>query len=162
MIRRGVDQVVPEAELRHKLERSVQTGKPLRVKYGIDPTGIDVHLGHTVPLRKLRLFQELGHQAVLIIGNYTALVGDPSGRDQTRTRLTPEQVEDNARDYLRQVSKVIDISRAEVRYNGEWFSKFQFLDVLSLTSKITVQRILERDDFTKRFRKEPSEPIYLH
>src|SRR6266850_7020327 len=102
-IRRGVEQIVPADELRQKLERSVKTGKPLRVKYGIDPTGIDVHLGHTVPLRKLRVFQELGHQAVLIIGNYTALVGDPSGRDQSRVRLTQEQVEANARDYLTQV-----------------------------------------------------------
>src|SRR5438270_12411272 len=113
LIRRGVEQVVPEAELRQKLERSVKSGKPLRVKYGIDPTGIDVHLGHTVPLRKLRVFQELGHQAVLIIGNYTALVGDPSGRDQTRARLTAEQVEVHAREYLQQVSKVIDITTTE-------------------------------------------------
>jgi tyrosyl-tRNA synthetase len=162
VIRRGAEQVVPEAELLRKLERSVQTGKPLRVKYGIDPTGIDVHLGHTVPLRKLRVFQELGHQAILIIGNYTALVGDPSGRDQTRARLTPEQVEANARDYLKQVSKVIHIDKAEVVHNGDWFGKMNFLDVLALTSKITVQRMLERDDFTKRFRSEPSVPIYLH
>lgn len=162
MIRRGVEQIVPEAELLRKLERSVQTGKPLRIKYGIDPTGIDVHLGHTVPLRKLRVFQELGHRAVLIIGNYTALVGDPSGRDQTRARLTPEQVEANARDYLKQVSKVIHIDEAEVVHNGDWFGKMNFLNVLSLTSKITVQRMLERDDFTKRFRSEPSVPIYLH
>jgi tyrosyl-tRNA synthetase len=160
VIRRGVEQIVTEAELRQKLERSVKTGKPLRVKYGIDPTGIDVHLGHTVPLHKLRLFQELGHQAVLIIGNYTALVGDPSGRDQTRARLTQEKVEANARDYLRQVSKVIDINRAEVRYNGEWFAKFSFLDVMQLMGKITVQRMLERDDFTKRIKK--GEPISLH
>jgi tyrosyl-tRNA synthetase len=160
LIRRGVEQIVPEDELRKKLERSVKTGKPLRVKYGIDPTGIDVHLGHTVPLRKLRLFQELGHQAVLIIGNYTALVGDPSGRDQSRARLTEEQVEANARDYLKQVSKVIDISRTEVTHNGDWFSKFRFLDVLALTSKITMQRMLERDDFTKR--REAGTPIYLH
>jgi len=159
-IRRGVHQIVPEDELRQKLEHSLKTGVPLRVKYGIDPTGIDVHLGHTVPLRKLRLFQELGHQAVLIIGNYTALVGDPSGRDQTRARLTAEQVEANAKDYLKQVSKVIDITKAEVRYNGEWFSKFSFLDLLSLTSKITMQRMLERDDFTKRLKA--STPIYLH
>src|SRR5438132_9839081 len=150
LIRRGVDQVVPEAELRQKLERSVKTGKSLRVKYGIDPTGIDVHLGHTVPLRKLRLFQELGHQAVLIIGNYTALVGDPSGRDQTRARLTAEQVEANALDYLKQISKIIDISRTEVTHNGDWFSTFRFLDVVELTSRITMQRMLERDDFTKR------------
>jgi tyrosyl-tRNA synthetase len=160
LIRRGVDAIVPEAELVQKLERSAQTGKPLRVKYGIDPTGIDVHLGHTVPLRKLRLFQELGHQAILIIGNYTALVGDPSGRDQTRARLTQERVEANAHDYLRQVSKVIDIDRAEVYRNGDWFSKFSFLDVMSLTSKITVQRMLERDDFTKRHRE--GVPISLH
>src|SRR5438067_1860371 len=126
LIRRGADQVVPLDELHKKLDRSVKTGKPLRVKYGIDPTGIDVHLGHTVPLRKLRLFQELGHQAVLIIGNYTALVGDPSGRDQTRARLTQEQVEANAREYLAQVSKVIDINRTEVCHNGDWFSKFDF------------------------------------
>src|SRR5215470_6724151 len=145
VIRRGVEQIVPEAELVQKLERSVQTGKPLRVKYGIDPTGIDVHLGHTVPLRKLRQFQQMGHQAVLIIGNYTALVGDPSERDQTRARLTEEQVEANARDYLAQVSKVIDIQRTEVRCNGEWFSRFSFLDVMGLTSRITVQRMLERD-----------------
>jgi tyrosyl-tRNA synthetase len=162
VIRRGVEQIVPEAELVRKLERSVQSGKPLRVKYGIDPTGIDVHLGHTVPLRKLRVFQELGHQAVLIIGNYTALVGDPSGRDQTRARLTQEQVAANARDYLKQVSKVIHIEKAEVVHNGDWFGKMSFLDVLALTSKITVQRMLERDDFTKRFRAEPSVPIYLH
>src|SRR5438874_10129177 len=159
-IRRGVEQIVPEDLLRTKLDRSVAGGKPLRVKYGIDPTGIDVHLGHTVPLRKLRLFQELGHQAVLIIGNYTALVGDPSGRDQTRARLTEEQVEANARDYLKQVSKVIDITKTEVTHNGDWFSRFRFLDVLALTSKITMQRMLERDDFTKR--QKAGTPIYLH
>src|SRR5204863_5568715 len=109
--------------------RSVATKTPLRIKYGIDPTGKDVHLGHTVPLRKLRTFQELGHQAVLILGNYTALVGDPSGRDETRPRLTEEQVESNARDYLAQVSKVIDIGRTEVHYNGAWFGRFTVRDV---------------------------------
>src|ERR1700687_5027430 len=162
LIRRGAEQIVPEKELVQKLERSVRTGKPLRVKYGIDPTGINVHLGHTVPLRNPRVFQELGHQAVLIIGNYTALVGDPSGRDQHRVRLTQEQVEANAKDYLAQVSKVIDIDRTEVTHNGDWFAKMPFLDVMALTSKITVQRMLERDDFTKRFWAEPSVPIYLH
>lgn len=160
---RGVDQIEPKDGLRKKLEYSLKTGKPLRVKYGIDPTGIDVHLGHTVPLRKLKLFQDLGHQAVLIIGNYTALVGDPSGRDQTRARLTPEAVEANALDYLKQISRIIDINKTEVRKNGEWFGKFSFLDVLSLTSKITVQRMLERDDFSKRFHSRPeSVPIFLH
>jgi tyrosyl-tRNA synthetase len=160
LIRRGVEQIVTEAELKKKLERSVATGKPLRVKYGIDPTGIDVHLGHTVALRKLRLFQDLGHQAVVIIGNYTALVGDPSGRDQTRARLTQEQVEANAQDYLRQVSRVIDLDRAEVRCNGDWFSRMSFLDVMRLTARITVQRMLERDDFTKRLKD--GTPISLH
>src|SRR5258708_21086861 len=123
LIKRGVDQIVPEEEFRKKLEKSLRAGTPLRIKYGIDPTGIDVALGHTVPLRKLRLFQELGHEAVLIIGNYRALVGAPCGRDQTRARLTQEQVEANAVDYLKQISKVIDIGKAEVVRNGDWFSK---------------------------------------
>jgi tyrosyl-tRNA synthetase len=160
LLGRGVEQIEPKDGLRQRLDASIKSGKPLRVKYGIDPTGIDVHLGHTVPLRKLRCFQDLGHQAVLIIGDYTALVGDPSGRDQTRASLTPEQVESNARDYLQQVSKVIDINTTEVRRNGEWFSRFAFLDVLALTSKITMQRMLERDDFTERVKK--GKPIYLH
>ncbi|HJZ94020.1 MAG TPA: tyrosine--tRNA ligase [Gemmataceae bacterium] len=160
LIRRGTEQVEPADGLRKKLEKSVHSGKPLRVKYGIDPTGIDVHLGHTVPLRKLRQFQELGHQAVLIIGNYTALVGDPSGRDETRKSLTQEQVEANAKDYLKQISRIIDASRAEVRFNGEWFAKFNFLDVLRMMGQITLQRMLERDDFTKRVRE--GKPISLH
>lgn len=160
LIKRGCEQITPEADFVKMLEQSVATGKPLRVKYGIDPTGIDVHLGHTVPLRKLRLFQELGHKAVLIIGNYTALVGDPSGRDATRARLTPEQVEANAVDYLKQVSKVIDIEKTEVRCNGEWFSQLGFLDVMQLMGRITVQRMLERDDFTKRIKE--GKPISLH
>src|SRR5437762_1806804 len=160
VIRRGVTGIEPQDELAKKLERSVRTNQPLRVKFGIDPTSIDVHLGHTVPLRKLRQFQELGHLAVLIIGNYTALVGDPSGRDQTRARLTQEQVEANARDYLRQVSRVIDIDRTEVVHNGDWFARMSFLDVMSLMGKITMQRMLERDDFTKRLRE--GTPISLH
>lgn len=156
LLRRGAEQIVPEAELAKKLV----LGRPLRVKYGIDPTGIDVHLGHTVPLRKLRQFQQLGHQAVLIIGNYTALVGDPSGRDQTRASLTEEQVRANAKDYLHQVGKIIDLARTEVHHNGDWFSQFRFLDVLNLMRKTTVQRMTERDDFTKRLKA--GTPIYLH
>ena len=124
ILKRGVEQIVPEPEFLKKLERSVREDRPLRVKYGIDPTGIDVHLGHTVPLRKLRQFQDLGHTAVIIIGNYTALVGDPSGRDETRAKLTQEQVEANARDYLTQVGRIIDLDRAEVHHNGDWFSKW--------------------------------------
>lgn len=160
LIRRGVEKIVPEAELATKLEYSLKSGKPLRVKYGIDPTGIDVHLGHTVPLRKLRQFQELGHQPVIIIGNYTALVGDPSGRDQARVRLTQEQVERNAVDYLNQVGKVIDITKAEVVRNGDWFGEMNFLNVLELCSKVTVAQMLTRDDFAKRYAAE--NPIYLH
>ncbi|HLW68377.1 MAG TPA: tyrosine--tRNA ligase [Gemmataceae bacterium] len=160
VIRRGTEQIEPFEELQRKLERSLQTKKPLRVKYGIDPTAADVHLGHTVPLRKMRLFQELGHQAVLIIGNYTALVGDPSGRDQTRAKLTQELVEANAQEYLQQVSKIIDISKTEVHRNGDWFSHYSFLQVMELCGKITVQRMMERDDFTKRLSK--GEPISLH
>jgi tyrosyl-tRNA synthetase len=160
LIRRGIDKIEPGDGLRKRLEQSAKTGKPLRVKYGIDPTGIDVHLGHTVPLRKLRQFQELGHQAVLIIGNYTALVGDPSGRDETRKSLTQEQVEANAKDYLKQIGKIIDVGRAEVRFNGEWFGKFSFLDVLRMMGQITMQRMLERDDFTQRVKE--GRPISLH
>jgi len=160
LIRRGVEKVVPEAELAEKLETSARAGRPLRVKYGIDPTGIDVHLGHTVPLRKLRQFQQLGHQAVIIIGNYTALVGDPSGRDQTRARLTPQQVEANAKDYLSQVGKVVDLSAAEVVHNGDWFSSMSFLDVLELCSKVTVAQLLTREDFSKRY--QAAQAIFLH
>ena len=160
ILRRGLEKIVPEEEFAQKLEKSRATGKPLRVKYGIDPTGIDVHLGHTVPLRKIRQFQELGHQAVIIIGNYTALVGDPSGRDQTRARLTQEQVEKNAVDYLTQVGKVVDLSKAEVVRNGDWFAPMSFTDVLELTSKVTVAQLLTRDDFAKRY--ATGQAIFLH
>jgi tyrosyl-tRNA synthetase len=160
VLKRGVEQVVPEPEFLKKLERSVRECRPLRVKYGIDPTGIDVHLGHTVPLRKLRQFQELGHTAVVIIGNYTALVGDPSGRDETRAKLTPEQVETNARDYLKQVGRIIDLDRAEVHHNGDWFSKWSFLEVLDLTRRMTLGQIAAREDFANRIAAE--KPVYLH
>jgi tyrosyl-tRNA synthetase len=161
IIRRGVEKIVPEEELAKKLQHSYDTGTPLRVKYGIDPTGIDVHLGHTVPLRKIRQFQELGHQAVIIIGNYTAMVGDPSGRDEARSkRLTEDQVEENAREYLTQVGKVVDMGRAEVHRNGDWFGKMSFADVLNLCGRVTIAQLLTRDDFAKRYREE--KPIFLH
>jgi len=150
ILKRGVEQIVPEPEFLKKLDRSVRENRPLRVKYGIDPTGIDVHLGHTVPLRKLRQFQDLGHTAVIIIGNYTALVGDPSGRDETRTQLTQQQVEANAQDYLTQVGRIIDLSKAEVHKNGDWFSKWTFLQVLDLTRHMTLGQISAREDFAKR------------
>lgn len=161
IIRRGIEKIVPEDELAQKLEHSRVTGKPLRVKYGIDPTGIDVHLGHTVPMQKMRQFQELGHQAVIIIGNYTALVGDPSGRDEARKkRLTAEQVEANAQDYLAQVGKVVDLSKAEVHRNGDWFGKMSFAEILQLCGKVTIAQLLTRDDFAKRYRDE--KPIFMH
>jgi tyrosyl-tRNA synthetase len=160
ILRRGVDSITPEPDFARKLEQSVTRGIPLRVKYGIDPTGIDVHLGHTVPLRKLRQFQDLGHTAVIIIGNYTALVGDPSGRDEARVALTEEQVAANARDYLTQVGKIIDLDRAEVHHNGDWFSKWSFLDVLNLTRKMTLGQISAREDFSKRISEK--KPVYLH
>lgn len=161
IIRRGVEKIVPEQELAQRLTHSRETGTPLRIKYGIDPTGIDVHLGHTVPLRKMRQFQELGHQAVIIIGNYTALVGDPSGRDEARQkRLTVEDVEKNARDYLAQVGRVVDLSAAEVHRNGDWFEPMSFADMLNLCGGVTVAQLLTRDDFAKRFRD--SKPIHLH
>ncbi|MBN9523525.1 tyrosine--tRNA ligase [bacterium] len=157
---RGAAHVEKADELRKKLERSAATGTPLRIKYGIDPTGFDVHLGHTVPLRKLRQFQELGHTAVLIIGTATAAVGDPSGRDSSRVGLTTEQIDANAKTYLEQIAKVVDVSKAEVRPNGEWFNKFGFADMLKLLGSTTVQRMLERDDFTNRIKAGTG--IYLH
>ncbi len=160
ILSRGVDAIVPEPEFVKKLERSVRENRPLRVKYGIDPTGIDVHLGHTVPLRKLRQFQDLGHTAVIIIGNYTALVGDPSGRDETRAALTEIQVTANARDYLHQVGRLIDLERAEVHHNGDWFSRWSFLDVLELTRKMTLGQITAREDFATRI--AAAKPVYLH
>jgi tyrosyl-tRNA synthetase len=161
VIRRGVEKIVPEEDLAKKLEWSRSTGQPLRIKYGIDPTGIDVHLGHTVPLRKLRQFQELGHQAVIIIGNATAMVGDPSGRDEARKkRLTAEDVERNAKDYFKQVGKVVDLSQAEVHRNGDWFQPMQFGELLRLCGQVTVAQLLSRDDFAKRFAAQT--PIFLH
>jgi len=136
ILRRGVEKIVPEAEFAQKLEKSRQTGVPLRVKYGIDPTAADVHLGHTVPLRKMRQFQELGHQAVIIIGNATAMVGDPSGRDEARKKqLTAQEVEANAQYYLQQVGKVIDLSKAEVHRNGDWFGKMDWLKCCNCVEK---------------------------
>lgn len=160
IIRSGTEEILPEAELLKKLERSAATGQPLRVKQGFDPTAPDIHLGHAVGLRKLRQFQELGHTIVLIVGDYTALVGDPSGRSATRPRLTHEQVDANARTYLEQFFRILDPERTEVVRNGDWFSKMNFEEVMELGSRFTVARLLERDDFQKRYRE--GRPISLH
>lgn len=161
IIRRGIEKIVPEEELTQKLQKSRETGVPLRVKYGIDPTAADVHLGHSVPLRKMRQFQDLGHQAVIIIGNATAMVGDPSGRDEARTKkLSAEEVEANAQYYLNQVGKVINLDQAEVHRNGDWFGKMGLAEILMLCGKVTVAQLLSRDDFAKRMKAEV--PIFLH
>ena len=160
IIRSGVEELIPEAELVRKLERSIATKTPLRVKQGFDPTAPDIHLGHTIGLRKLHQFQELGHQVVLIVGSYTALVGDPSGRSATRPSLSEEQVMANATTYMEQFFKVVDKERTEVRWNGDWFQKMTFVEILKLTSQVTIARILERDDFEKRYKA--GEPIGVH
>ena len=159
-IRLGTEEIVPEEDLVRKLERFVATGKPLRVKMGFDPSAPDIHLGHAVGLRKLRVLQRLGHWVVLIVGDYTGMVGDPTGRNATRRRLSHDQVRDNAQTYLRQLFKIVDESQAEVRWNSEWFAKMTFMEVMDLAGRVTVARMLERDDFEKRYRA--GQPISLH
>lgn len=159
-IRRGVSDIVVEDELRHKLARSLADKRPLRIKLGVDPTAPDIHLGHTVVLRKLRQFQDIGHTAVLVIGDYTAMVGDPSGRSKTRPQLSYSDVEVNAKTYVEQVSKILRPDRLEVVRNGDWFRKMTFLEVLRLAAKMTVARLLERDDFATRYTH--GTPIALH
>jgi len=160
ILMRGVADIVSADELRKKLERSIATGTPLRVKLGIDPTGADLTLGHTVPLRKMKQFMELGHQCVLIIGDYTAMIGDPTGRNEARPQLTHEDTTRNAERYLEQAARVLDTSRLEVRRNSEWLAPMNFADVTRLAAKSTVARMLEREDFKKRY--EEGRPIYIH
>lgn len=160
VIRKGVEEIISEDELRTKLRRSLETKKPLRIKQGFDPTAPDIHLGHSIGLRKLRDFQRLGHIVVLVIGDYTGVIGDPSGRSKARPRLTKEQIEANAATYLEQFSKIVDPERTEVKRNSEWLGKLTFLDMINLLAMTTVARIIERDDFEKRFKSK--EPIGLH
>jgi len=143
----GVERLVSPEELGQKL----RSGRPLRVKLGFDPSSPDLHLGHLVVLDKVRAFQDLGHQAVIIIGDYTARIGDPTGRSKTRAPLDPEQVAANAKTYTDQVFKIILREKTEIRRNGEWFDRFSYADVLKLNAEITVARLLERDDFRKRY-----------
>jgi len=153
---RGAAQIITEAELAEKL----RANRPLRVKLGVDPTSADIHLGHTVVLRKLRDFQELGHQAILIIGDFTALIGDPSGRSVTRPTITHEEVERNAKTYREQAFKILDQSKTEIVYNGSWLGKLSFEDVIRLNSKVTLQQLLQREDFRARMKSE--QPIHAH
>lgn len=153
---RGAAQIITEAELAGKL----RANRPLRIKLGVDPTSADIHLGHTVVLRKLRDFQELGHQAILIIGDFTALIGDPSGRSVTRPTITREEVERNAKTYREQAFKILDQSKTEIVYNGSWLGKLSFEDVIRLNSNVTLQQLLQREDFRARMKSE--QPIHAH
>ncbi len=153
LIRRNCVEIIPEEELVGKIERAISTGKPLRVKIGLDPSKPDLHVGHTIGLQKLRDFQDLGHTAVLIVGDFTGYIGDPSGRGSERPALDWDTVQANARTYFEQASKIIDYKKAEVRYNSEWLDKMGFRDVLHLAKSFTVHRMLERDDFENRYRE---------
>lgn len=159
-IRRGVVEILPEAELKQKLLRSLQTGQPLRIKLGLDPTAPDIHLGHTVVLNKLRQFQDLGHEIHLIIGDFTGRIGDPSGKSETRKQLTEEQIKINAKTYQEQIFKVLRADKTIVHYNSEWLMPLDLAQVLQLAGKYTVARMLERDDFDKRYKE--GLPIGVH
>lgn len=159
-LKKGTVDVIREDDLRAKLERAAKTGRPLRVKLGLDPTAPDIHIGHTVVIRKLRGFQELGHTVIFLIGDFTGMIGDPSGKNVTRPPLSREQINANAETYKAQMFKLLDPEKTELRFNGEWMDKFGAADFIKLCAKTTVRQILERDDFTKRMAEE--KPISLH
>lgn len=160
LIRRGAEEIIPEDILKKKLEKSKETDTPLIIKLGCDPSRPDLHIGHGVVLRKLRHFQDLGHQAILVIGDFTAMIGDPSGRNKTRPQLTLEDARSNAESYVEQSKVILDIDKLKIVYNSDWLNNMNFNDVVKLASSYTVARMLERDDFTKRFQSET--PILLH
>jgi tyrosyl-tRNA synthetase len=160
IIKRGTSEIIPEEELVKKIEKSIKTNTPLKIKFGCDPTRPDLHLGHSVVLRKLAQFQEIGHHAILIIGDFTGMIGDPSGRNATRPPLTIEETKANAQSYLEQAVKILDKDETEVVFNSSWLGTMKFDDVIKLASKYTVARMLERDDFTKRFKA--GIPISVH
>jgi tyrosyl-tRNA synthetase len=153
-IRRDALEIIPEDALERKLDRSVRTGEPLRIKQGFDPTRPDLHIGHAVSIRKLRTFQELGHEVIFVVGDYTARVGDPSGRSETRPRLTPEEIAANAETYAQQVGRILDVSRVRVVFNSSWLAPLDLAQLLELTGTYTVARMLERDDFAKRYAEQ--------
>ena len=160
LISRGVEEILPEEDLKEKILKSIKSNTPLKVKLGCDPSRPDLHIGHSVVLRKLAHFQELGHEAILVIGDFTAMIGDPSGRNKTRPQLTLEETKENAKTYIDQASKILNIDSLRIVYNGDWLNKMNFSDVIRLCSHYTVARMLERDDFTKRYRSEI--PISIH
>ncbi len=157
---RGTVEIVPEDEFKQKLRKSIQTGQPLKIKLGLDPTAPDIHLGHTVVLQKMRQFQQFGHHVQLIIGDFTGRIGDPTGKSETRKQLTEEDVKRNADTYQRQIFKILDPERTTVVFNSEWLGPMQFADVVRLAAHVTVARMLERDDFTKRY--QGGMPISIH
>jgi tyrosyl-tRNA synthetase len=159
-LKKGAAEIIREEELKAKLEKSLKTGKPLRAKLGVDPTAPDIHLGHTVVIRKLKHFQDMGHTAVFLIGDFTAMVGDPTGQSETRPPLTREQVNVNAKTYLDQVFKILDRDKTEIRYNSEWLDKLTSYDIVRLCAKYRVARMLEREDFHKRLTEQ--QPISMH
>ncbi|ARK31737.1 tyrosine--tRNA ligase [Halalkalibacter krulwichiae] len=159
-LKRGVVEIVPEDEFRKKIEKSVVTGKPLKIKLGMDPSAPDVHIGHTVPLHKLRQFQELGHEVQMLIGDFTGRIGDPTGKSETRKQLTDEEVKQNAATYVEQYGKILDMDKVTIYYNSEWLKPLQFEDVVKLAANMTVARMLERDDFEKRYKS--GQPISVH
>ena len=160
LIRRGVSEIIPEDELVRKLEHSIQTSTPLRVKLGCDPSRPDLHLGHSVVLRKMRQFQDLGHHAILIVGDFTGMIGDPTGKSKTRPSLSLADTRENGRSYFEQASKILDIDHVEIRYNSDWLAPMTFEDVIKLAARFTVARMLERDEFEKRYRNQ--EAISIH
>ncbi len=160
IIKRGTSEIIPEEDLVKKLERSIKTNKPLNIKLGCDPSRPDLHLGHSVVLRKLRQFQDLGHIAILIIGDFTGMIGDPSGKSKTRPSLTLEETHRNGQSYFEQAEKILSKERVSMQYNSDWLNKMSFADVIRLASKYTVARMLERDDFTIRYKA--GEPISVH
>ena len=160
LISRGTEEVIPLKDLRKKLEKSIKDNKPLTIKLGCDPSRPDLHIGHSVVLQKLRDFQDLGHQAVLVIGDFTAMIGDPSERNKTRPQLTLEEAKANAESYIEQSKVILDVKTLKVIFNSTWLNKMNFEDVIKMSSKYTVARMIERDDFTKRFESEI--PISMH
>jgi len=160
LLRRGVAEIVPEDELLAKLEKSIKDKRPLRIKLGLDPTAPDIHLGHSVVLNKLRQFQDLGHEVHLIIGDFTGRIGDPSGKSETRKQLTEEEILANARTYGEQIFKILDRTKTRIHFNSQWLSPMKFADVINLAAKYTVARMMERDDFSKRFKE--GIPISIH
>ena len=160
LLKKGTVDFIREKDLKAKLEKSQKTGKPLRIKLGADPTAPDIHIGHTVVIRKLKAFQDLGHTVIFLIGSFTGMIGDPSGKNATRPPLSREEIDKNAETYKTQIFKILDPEKTEIRFNSEWMDKFNAVDFVKLTSHVTVKQILERDDFQKRLREE--KPISMH